>query len=317
MQNKINIKTINSLNFGDGINKFFWEILSKSTLCNDDKQIHYITTGSIMCLANQNSIIFGTGFISETGDLGGNNFKSLSSIKHITPKEVIAVRGPLSRIKILELGIDCPENYGDPLILMPCLNGNCIKINENIVGIIPHYIDKNSNNLQILKKNLEKNNFIVKIISIEVGSNHKKLINDINSCKYIISSSLHGVIMGIVYKKQTIFLEFSNEVIGNGFKFQDFFKSININYKNINTYDTKILDNVIGVDYEHLVSTGIKLISLIPFIDTERKTELTNKYKNFYNAKGNVIETNVAMPISNVLVKNNVRLRRKKKQYNI
>ena len=41
-----------------------------------------------------------------------------------------------------------------------------------------------------------------------VGENFKKLIDEINECKYIISSSLHGVIMGLIYKK-TIFLEFS------------------------------------------------------------------------------------------------------------
>jgi len=52
----------------------------------------------------------------------------------------------------------------------------------------------------------------------------------------------------------------------------DFFKSINITYKNINKYDIGILDNIINVNYEYLIKTGIKLISLIPFISSERKT---------------------------------------------
>ena len=66
--------------------------------------------------------------------------------------------------------------------------------------------------------------------------------------------------MGIVYKKKTIYVSFSDKVIGNGFKFEDFFKSINITYKNINKYDIGILDNVINVNYEYLIKTGIKLI---------------------------------------------------------
>lgn len=38
-----------------------------------------------MCLINNKSIIFGTGFISNNSDLGGNNFGSKSSTKHNTP----------------------------------------------------------------------------------------------------------------------------------------------------------------------------------------------------------------------------------------
>ena len=34
--------------------------------------------------------------------------------------------------------------------------------------------------------------------------NYKKLIDEINSCKYIISSSLHGIIMGVKHKKYNI-----------------------------------------------------------------------------------------------------------------
>lgn len=300
MTEKINIKTINSLNFGDAINKLFWKILTNSTVYYNDNELYYLTTGSIMCLADEKSIIFGTGFISQHGDIGGGDFKSTSNRKIKKPHSVIAVRGPLSRQKLLDFEIDCPENYGDPLLLMPCINYNCLEINKNIIGIIPHYIDKNNNNYKLLKKNLEKDKYIVKFIDIEVGSNHKKLIDDINSCKYIISSSLHGVIMGIVYKKRTIFVEFSDKVVGNSFKFQDFFKSININYKNINTYDTKILDNVINVDYKYLVSTGVKLISLIPFITKEKKTELTNKYKKFYDTKTCISEVIYYAPVSTI-----------------
>ena len=316
MTKKINIKTLNCLNFGDAINKLFWEILTNGTIYYNGNELHYLTTGSIMCLVDEKSIIFGTGFISQHGDIGGGDFKSTSNRKIKKPHSVIAVRGPLSRQKLLDFEIDCPENYGDPLLLMPCINYNCLEINKNIIGIIPHYIDKNNNNYKLLKKNLEKDKYVVKFIDIEVGSNHKKLIDDINSCKYIISSSLHGVMMGIVYKKRTIFVEFGDKVVGNGFKFQDFFKSININYKNINTYDTKILDNVINVDYKYLVSTGVKLISLIPFIETERKTELIDKYKKFYNTKTCISEVVYYAPvstISNVNVNVNVRGRRKLK----
>lgn len=281
--NKINIKTINTSNFGDGINKVFWKHLTQKKICNNNSELHYVTTGSIMCLVNNKSIIFGTGFISQNADLGGNNFKSTSNIKHQIPHKIIAVRGPLSRQKMLDFNIECPKNYGDPLILMPCLNNNYKNTEDNIIGIIPHYVDIESKNYKILKQNIEKHGYNVKFIDIRVGANHNKLIEEINKCKYIISSSLHGVIMGIVYKKKTIYVDFSNKVIGNGFKFNDFFKSINITYEKKNIYDISILNNVINVDYKYLIKTGIKLISLIPFIDLERKRNLKIKYNNFYN----------------------------------
>jgi pyruvyltransferase len=280
--NSVNIYTLISKNFGDGVNKTFWEYITQSKINNNKSDFHYITTGSIMCLVNDKSIIFGTGFISENGDIGGNNFRSTSNIKHKTPHKIIAVRGPLTRQKLLNFKIECPENYGDPLILMPCLYNFYKKIKDNIVGIIPHYVDKNSNNYQLLKTNLEKEGYTVKYIDIEVGNDYKKIIDMINDCKYIISSSLHGVIMGIVYKKETISINFSDKVVGNGFKFEDFFKSINITYKNINTYNINVMDNVINVDYDYLQKTGRNLISLIPFIDEKRKQDIINKYSTFY-----------------------------------
>ena len=86
-----------------------------------------------------------------------------------------------------------------------------------------------------------------------------------------------------MYTKKTIYIEFSNKVIGNGFKFQDFFQSININYKNKNIYNVDIMNNIIDVDYNYLHYTGKKLILLIPFINNKRKQILINNYSNFYN----------------------------------
>lgn len=279
----INIFTLGGNNFGDSVNKLFWEIIIEEKIYNNKNDYHYITTGSIMNLVNEKSIVFGTGFISKTGDIGGDFWGKGTNNKYKIPYKIIAVRGPLTRQKLLNFNINCPENYGDPLILMPCIYDISTNIKNDVIGIIPHYIDKNNNNYKILKKNLELEGYIVKYIDIRVGENYKKLIDSINNCKYIISSSLHGMMMGIVYKKKTIFIEFGNKVIGDGFKFQDFFGSININYINMNTYDKSVIDNVIDVNYNILIDKGVNLINLIPFIDKNRKEDLIKKYINFYN----------------------------------
>jgi pyruvyltransferase len=272
----INIFYFKGKNFGDSVSKLFWAkiINSKfdsSMITTDTSKIHYITIGSVMHFLNKNSIVFGTGFISAHE----HNMPS-------KPLDIIAVRGPLTRERIIKLGMSCPENYGDPLILMPCIYNIKKIINDNIVGIIPHYVDKNNSNLNKLKHNLEESGYVVKIIDIEVGENYTQLIDEINDCKYILSSSLHGVIMGIVYHKKTCFIEFSNKVIGGAFKFQDFFGSLDIKYAAKSLYNSDILENYINVDYDKLIHLGNKLISLIPFIDNSRKSELIEIYTKFY-----------------------------------
>ena len=69
--------------------------------------------------------------------MGGGNFKSNSNKKNCNPYKIISVRGPLSRKKILDFGIECPEKYGDPLILLPCMYNNYKKVDKDIVGILP------------------------------------------------------------------------------------------------------------------------------------------------------------------------------------
>lgn len=277
---------IESKNFGDAVNQIFWEKLIEEKIneCNRNK-LHFITTGSIMSLINNKSIILGTGFISENNDIGGDNFFSNSNKLIYNPYSILAVRGPLSRQKFINNNIYCPEIYGDPLILMPCIYNIFTNINENIVGIIPHYIDKNEDKIIKLKKNLENNQYKVYIIDIEIGNDYKKLINEINKCKYIISSSLHGIIMGLIYNKKTIYLELSNNVIGDKFKFNDFFQSLDINYEYKIDFTYNILNNQIILDYNKLVFLGINLINVCPFISDKRKIILIKLYRDIYYNK--------------------------------
>jgi len=269
-------------NFGDSINKVFWEKLINRPIINNSTGVHYITTGSIMNLVDLNSIIFGTGFISSKGDLGGGSYRSKNNNRYSTPTKVVMVRGPKSRRKLLDLGIECPEHYGDPLVLFPCIYEKKTTIRDDVVGIIPHYTDKMSANINKLKHSLLDNNYKVNIINIEVGTNYQQLIEEINKCKWIISSSLHGVIMGIVYRKLTIHLEFSNNIIGGNFKFDDFFESLDIQYSHKRGYTCDILANTIDLDYTNLYRLSLNIINICPFISPYRKPLLEEKYTRFY-----------------------------------
>ena len=294
----LNFKFEPNCNFGDAINCRFWKEITGREITSDYREPYYLTTGSIMGKATDNAIIFGTGFISENDDLGGNHYwdKETTSSRECTPKKVLAVRGPLTRRKLIKMGIDCPEVYGDPLLLLPSLYGNLKTGERGKIGILPHIDDKGSATINILKKNLLGYN--VKELDIQIGTDwedalkgnfdYESLINDILDCEYIISSTLHGVMMGLIYGKKTIYLKFSDNVIGGDFKFNDFFYSIGVNYNRIQDFSKDVLNNVIPVDYTKIQSTAINLLYHCPFIDNERKIKLTQNLLNFYgNEKTN------------------------------
>ncbi len=199
-------------NFGDAINPI---LISKLFNCKvvwvDYKYFPFryvIAIGSVLQKANKNSLIWGSGFISD------------SSICYEQPNKVYAVRGPKTREKLLNMGIDCPEVYGDPALLLPKIY--MPKVSKKYkLGIIPHYVDKNN---QILNK--FKNHEDILIIDIK-NPNHFEFIDLLYSCEKIASSSLHGLIVADAYNIPSLWIELSNKVKGNGFKFLDYFESVN------------------------------------------------------------------------------------------
>jgi len=196
-------------NWGDALNKILIEKISKKRVVwiNHGNSIEkYICIGSILQRADASSIIWGAGFLS-----GSRQLKQ-------KPKNICAVRGKLTRDIILSQGFDCPEIYGDPALLYPKYYKP-----ENIrkkykLGIIPHYIDKNN---EWFKHNKSKE---VQVIDILSGINN--VIDRILECEMIASSSLHGLIAADAYGVPSKWLEYSDKVIGGGFKFRDYFSSV-------------------------------------------------------------------------------------------
>jgi len=169
---------------------------------------HYFMIGSILQRCTSKSIIWGSGLISE------------DSICKDKPKKVLAVRGPLTRIKLIEQGIDCPEVYGDPALLLPEIYpADHIKSRYKL-GIIPHFLDKNDPALKNFTNSTE-----IKIIDIQ-NKEPLKAINEMLECEHIISSSLHGLIISDAYKIPSIWVQFTKPIEKDFFKFQDYFASV-------------------------------------------------------------------------------------------
>lgn len=186
-------------NFGDRLTpiiiEYFLGELPEYVEINETGKL--LAIGSILTYMKENDVIWGAGVIEDVG---------VEAPKGVT---FLAVRGPISREAIIPMNI-VPEIYGDPALLLPLMyNPKIEKTHE--VGIIPHYIDKDL----VRAKNGEK------VIDIEAG--WKEVINEVLSCKKIISSSLHGIIIAEAYGIPAVWSVYSNQIIGGQVKFQDYF----------------------------------------------------------------------------------------------
>jgi pyruvyltransferase len=203
-------------NWGDILNKTLFRRISniKPTWTHfNSNEKYYMCIGSILEKATPNSIIWGSGFMNQDGIVFSNPPGSKFT--------VTAVRGPLSRKKLIEQGIDCPEVYGDPALLYPRFYNPNVK-KKYKWGIIPHYADWDNPLVNMWK---DKEECGVKVINI-LNENPNKFVKEVLECETILSSSLHGIICGDAYGIPSYWIKLSDLVLGNGFKFRDYFYSV-------------------------------------------------------------------------------------------
>lgn len=202
------------------------------------------------------TIIWGSGAIS-----GKKN------ISH-KPYKVCAVRGKLTRDYLLKQNIECPEVYGDPALLLPLVYTPKVKKKYKL-GIIPHIVDQNENSILRLSK-LDKN---IKIINFSNYKDWHSVIDQINECHCIISSSLHGLIISDAYKIPNIWIKVSDKIIGGNFKYLDYFSGVgriclNPVLINENTTIEELMENLqeytpITFDYKPFIEASpVSIINL-------------------------------------------------------
>lgn len=208
---------LNKENWGDDINYWFYREIVDAKIISYDLSIlsrffnkpYVLGIGSLLTLFSiENAIIWGSGIMSKEKKIIGK------------PRDVRAVRGPLSRKRLIEAGIDCPEVYGDPALLLPLYYNPTVEKKYKI-GIIPHYNDMNN---PLLESIMDFGGFHV--IKIREYEHWLDFIDQINECEIIASSSLHGLIVSEAYGIPNVWIKF-NDSPSDDIKFHDFFLSMN------------------------------------------------------------------------------------------
>lgn len=210
MKSAIKLRWAKFNNWGDTLNPVLIQKISSRPVEYVSNNPDYLCVGSVLQWAKYNTTIWGTGFIS-----------SESTIKY--PINVKAVRGPLTRNLLLRQGHTCPEIYGDPALLYPRYYRPNIQ-KKYRYGIIPHYIDQDNPWLMQFKNNPDVK--IIDIIRKPIESDINGFINELLECEMVLSSSLHGIIAADAYNIPAYWIKLSDKVIGNGFKFNDYFLSV-------------------------------------------------------------------------------------------
>ena len=209
-------------NWGDDINYYFLSEICKRpigmfnqfSLAFRFNLKNYLVIGStIDMLCRENTEVWGAGIIDGTKPL------------KCKPKKVYAVRGPLTRKVLLEQGVDCPEIYGDPALLVSKYYQPEVK-KKYKYGFIAHVSNLDKVEHFLLDDMPIKDREDTLIIDLSKYDKWTDIPDQICSCESIISSSLHGLIMAEAYNIPNVWIEFGKPLIGGHFKFHDFFTSI-------------------------------------------------------------------------------------------
>ena len=247
-------------NWGDALSPVLVGLLSGKPVVHLEGLHHerYLAIGSILGSANERAEVWGSGFIRENERLIGR------------PRAVHAVRGPLSRESLLKQGVECPEVYGDPALLLPrFFNPEVGK--RYAVGIIPHYIDKGHPWLEQYRRDPQ-----VLILDIESGIH--EFVRAVKSCAVILSSSLHGLICADAYGVPNAWVQFSEEVVGGDYKFHDYRLSIGAGEPSVKRIadDTRVADAVARAEHRELRIDLRELLLACPFLSDKLRREVLN-----------------------------------------
>ncbi|MBP5326494.1 MAG: polysaccharide pyruvyl transferase family protein [Bacteroidales bacterium] len=203
-------------NLGDDLNYYILRDLfhlnirfKDSSFLSKIKRENYLCIGSIIHYGNRHSIVWGAGCISNNGPIP-------------KLKQVLTVRGPLTRERLIKAGLSCPEIYGDPVLLLPILYKPTVNVSDQ-VGVILNAADETSE----ITASIRSGNHITYISMVDY-TDWKNVVNSICECRIILSSSLHGLIIADAYNIPNIWVSVDNNqnIIGGDFKYLDYLASV-------------------------------------------------------------------------------------------
>lgn len=181
------------------------KVIPKQMLNKTEKKL--LALGSILLFGRENDVVWGTGTNGKNPNRGNYRFSHL---------DVRAVRGPLTREFLwMTFNIECPEIYGDPALLVPYLFPEFKKQqnpSQDFI-LIPNFADE---------KLFPKEEYPFVVYATEPWD---EVITKILDSKFVISSSLHGIIIAEAFGIPARYLRVTDKE--PLLKYQDYYLSTN------------------------------------------------------------------------------------------
>ena len=228
-----------SLNFGDVLNENLMAFFHQPFVKVRSKHAEMTCIGSLL----QNFLlkrhkhrtkkpmyIFGTGFIQPA---------SSDSEAFCRPMVFCAIRGKLSKERCAKITGENLDHVplGDPALLTKRMFPDMTPNPQYDVGVICHYVDKESPCL----KNIQLKNLRVRYI--DVMQRPEDFVGQVLSCKFILSSAMHGLICADSFGIPNRHIVLSENVVGGEYKFRDYYSVFDgVTYNPIYLKDRIITD---------------------------------------------------------------------------
>lgn len=205
---------------------------------------HLYAVGSVITSGLQDCTIWGSGVLHSTLGYRLKNRRL----------DIRAVRGPISRMVLMEYGYEVPRVYGDPAILLPLIYQPKPVKKTHKYGLIVH-INGNS----ILEKAGAYLGDEAKYIDVQT-TDYIDFIDSIMSVDYVLSSSLHGIILAESYGVPAVLVKPNYSLL----KYYDWYLSTGRN-------DFPVIENIVELrhmtfpDLPDLDSLRIGLENSFPY----------------------------------------------------
>jgi pyruvyltransferase len=169
--------------------------------------------------ANRHTTLFSVGSVlhfAKTGDViwgSGRNGKVADNIHKFGNLDIRAVRGPLTGDFLRARGIDVPDVYGDPALLLPHYYPELVRLSENKlypVTYVPNLNDVGAEPYRGLEPDLQ----------LDPRSPFSVCIARIVQSERIIGSSLHGIVIAEAFGIPAVGLHSSSE---SAWKYDDYY----------------------------------------------------------------------------------------------